>query len=251
MIAVNELVQEAYEALQLTGIEESTEGSMAKVGCRELNRLIADLNSEGFIAMAQKWVDVPAGASVVFKKLYAGEIPVGNVVNMEPPEKVEAVGRKVGMTYLRLAPCDPVQLASRNPLSIATSWCYDREFEELPTGIVMDDGSTVREVGTVRLDGRSVYGLRVWYNSKLPKYELDGKIYLSDLYNNLLFYGLKYSLACFYDLTDAKKEECLVDFADAKRLIKRNNITQRMLQNGGLGGSYNDSYDNGMAGDGF
>lgn len=251
MIAVNELVQEAYESLQLTGIEESTEGSMAKVGCRELNRLIADLNSEGFISMAQKWVDMPAGSSVVFKKLYAGEVPAANVVDMEPPEKVEAVARKFGMTYLRLAPCDSVQMAERNPLSIATSWCYDREFEELPPGAAIPDGSTVREVGTVRLDGRSVYSIRVWYNSKLPRYELDGKVYLSDLYNNLLFYGLKYSLACFYDLTDAKKEECLVDFADAKRLIKRNNVTQRMLQNGGLGGSYNDSYYDGMAGDGF
>ena len=46
MIAVNELVQQAYEAINMTGLGESTDGTMALVGCQELNRLISTLNSK-------------------------------------------------------------------------------------------------------------------------------------------------------------------------------------------------------------
>lgn len=247
MIAVNELIQDAYKALVLTGLGESTDGDMSTVGENELNRLISTLNSQGFLALAQKFHDLPSCNRVVFKKLQPGETAAPDTVDMEPPEKVEAVARKIGDRFAPLASCDLVQISARNRMSLSTSWNYSREFEQ-----VQVDGQDIeREVGLVRFDGRNPYGVRVFFNSKLPRYTQYDNIYLSDLYNELLFTGLKYRLACFYELSDSKKADCESEFRAAKRLIKRNNVTQRMLQCGSVEGGYDDSFWNGMGGVGF
>ena len=93
--------------------------------------------------------------------------------------------------------------------------------------------------------------MRVWYNSQMPKYTLNDTIYLADSYNNLLFTGLKLRLARFFELSETKKQDCYSEHLAAKRLIKRNTITQRMMQTGPVIGSYNDNYENGIAGTGW
>lgn len=245
MISVNELIQDAYKALVLTGLGESTDGDMSAVGENELNRLISTLNSQGFLALAQKFHDLPSCNRVVFKKLEPGETATPDTVDMEPPEKVESVARKIGDRFAPLASCDLVQISARNRMSLSTSWNYSREFEPV------EGTDKYREVGVIRFDGRNPYGVRVFYNSKLPTYTQYDNIYLSDLYNELLFTGLKYRLACYYDLSDAKKADCENEFRAAKRLIKRNNVTQRMLQAGTVEGGYDDNFWNGMGGVGF
>ena len=246
MIAVNELIQKAYEALNMTGLGEATDGTMAKSACGELNELISQLNSEGYISHMQKFLDVSASKVITFRKLKPGETPQPHSIDMEAPEKIEGVARKMGSRYLPLNPKDSIQLFMKNQNTIPTSWNYGRDFEELPTEFSTLD-ETHREIGVLTLDGNSTTPLRIWYNSKLPKYNLDGKIYLSDLYNNMLFEGLKFRLAKFHDLADSKKAECETDFKTACNLIKRNNITQRMLQSGAsLCGSYEDAYVNGF-----
>lgn len=247
MIAVNELIQEAYEALNMVGSGEAADDTYSVTGCRELNRLIADLNSQGFLAMTQHWVDASPNSQFVFKKLEEGEEAPSNVINMLPPEKIEGVARSVGNRFVPLMSCDIMQMAQRNPMQIPTSWYYGREFERIGDEL----GHEMREVGIVRLDGYSRTPVRIWYNSQIQKYTLYDTIYLSDIYNNLLFSGLKYRLACFHELSDSKKAECYAEHTSAQRLIKRNNITQRMLQCGPIAGSYQDSYNNGMAGYGF
>ena len=69
MIAVNELIQKAYEALNMTGLGEATDGTMAKSACGELNELISQLNSEGYISHMQKFLDVSASKVITFRKL--------------------------------------------------------------------------------------------------------------------------------------------------------------------------------------
>lgn len=247
MIAVNQLIQDAYESLNMVGLGEAADSDQAVVGCKELNRLIADLNQHGFIAMTQKWVDVAPYNQIVFKKLREDEEAPDYVVDMDPPEKVEGVARKVGNRFVPLFSCDIQQIAQRSPVQIPTSWYYGRDFEEIGTEL----GDEYREVGIIRLDGYSRSPVRVWYNSKIPTYTLDDTIYLSDIYNNLLFSGLKLRLAQFYELADSKKNDCYSEHLAAQRMIKRNNITQRMMQNGPVASSYQDSYNNGIAGSGF
>ena len=164
MIAVNVLVQRVYKALNMTGQGESTDGDMAVVAVEELNRLITTLNSQGFISMSQKFLDVPACSSVIFKKFRPDETVPANAVDMEPPEKVDAVSRKMGVRFVPLDSLDEVQMSARNPHAMATSWNYGRDFEPVDGGM--------REVGLVRFDGRNPYGVRVFYSSKLPNYDI-------------------------------------------------------------------------------
>lgn len=250
MIAVNELVQEAYEGLNMTGIGESTDGTMAKVGEQQLNRLISGLNSEGFLSLMQKSIDHGPARLIYFRKLEPGEAPQPNSIDMAPPEKIEAVSRRIGATFVPLISTDPVLMSQKNPMTIPYGWCYQREIEDIPAEFQTLD-KMKREVGVLMLDGTPTQSIRIWYSQPMPKYTLDDRIYLSDLYNELLLSGLKYRLAQFYELGQEKINSCYSDFIAAQSLIKRNNVTQRMLREGRVGGSYRESYDNGMAGAGW
>lgn len=257
MIAVNQLIQDAYESIGMTGLGEAVgtydstddygDGNMSVVACKELNRLITQLNNEGFIAMAQQWVDVPCASDIYFRKLQAGEIRTDTSVNMEPPEKVESVARRVGDRFIVLNNSNAVQMSQKNPYTIALSWTYDTKLETTPDDHVPNN----RLVGHLHLDGDPRNQVRVWYNSKLPTYNLNDTIYLSDLYNEVLMSGLCLRLANYFELSPEKKADCNTDFIAAKSLIKRNNITQRMLQTNRLGTDWRDSYFNGLNGEGM
>lgn len=241
MIAVNDIIDQAYKALNMTGLEETTEGAPSVIGLNELNSLITTLNGQGFLSMTQKFVDSNSRSGVYFKVLTDAERedPPANVIDMEPPSSIDALGRKVGQRYIPMSSVDMVQMSVKNPNTIATSWNYGRIYEPIPG----NENGEQREVGVLRLDGICMNGFRIFYTSKLPTYKLDQKIYLPDLYNELLFTGLKCKLIDFYKLKEfeAKAEQ---EFRAAKKLIKRENITQRMLRDGGIGGDYNDDYYN-------
>lgn len=249
MIAVNQLIQDAYDSIGMTGLGEAAgeygDGNFPVVACKELNRLITQLNNEGFIAMAQQWVDAPCAKVIYFRKLVEGEVANDATVDMEAPQKVESVARQLGDRFIVLNPSNSVQMSQKNPYTTAYNWTYDTEIEQIPG----EDGQRV--VGILRLDGNPRNTVRVWYNSKLPTYDLDDTIYLSDLYNEVLMSGLCLRLANYFELSPEKKSDCNTDFIAAKSLIKRNNITQRMLQNNRLGMDWRDSYYNGLNGVGM
>ena len=242
MYAVNTLVNDAYEAIGMTNIGDDTDGTMSKIGERELNRAITTLNGQGFLALSQKWSDAPSRRIIKFHKLAAGEDPEGSI-DMEPPTKVEAVGRKLGARFVQLRPSNHMQMSGKNPMTMATAYTYDVETEEGPDG--------PRNVGIVTLDGEPHNTVRIWYNSQIPKYTLADTIYLSDLYNELLLAALTVNLAEFYELSPEKKAKCYTDLTTAKNLIKPPTAQQRMGQCGPLGTSWADNYANGLAGNGF
>lgn len=246
MLQVNKMIHDVHVALGLTGIGDSTPGELAVVAINELNQLISTLNSQGYLSLSQDYRDLGPGTDYYIKQLVEGETQDSNVINMPPLEAVEAVSRKVGLRWLPLHSLDDVQMGMMTRRSIATSWNYKRFFEPIPD----DPDGHQREVGHIKLDGYAPYGVRVFYTSKLPTYTLDDTIYLSDLYNELLISGLKYRLADFHDL-DEKMAKAETEFTAAKTLIKRNNITQRMTQSGPMGGSWEDPYFDGLAGNGW
>ena len=257
MIAVNQIIQDAYESIGMTGLGEAVgtydstddygDGNMSVVACKELNRLITQLNQQGFLAMSQKWVDVPCSSVIYFKKLREGETADSNVVDMDPPDKIESVARKVGDHFIVLNNGNLVQFSQKNPYTIALSWTYGVELETTPDDHVPNN----RVVGVLTLDGDPRNTVRVWYNAKMPTYKLNETIYLSDLYNELLMSGLCLRLANYFELSEEKKASLNRDFIAAKTLIKRNNITQRMLQTSRLMGDYRDPYFNGLNGVGM
>lgn len=248
MIAVNELIQKAYQAIGMTGLGEAAgdyaEDNMPIVACDELNRLIAKLNNEGYLAMAQKWVDAPCAKTIYFRKLVQGE-EKPNTVDMEPPQKIESVARQIGNRFILLKNSNVIQQATRNPYSVAMTWSYNTETE------LYTYSDAQRLVGVLSLDGDPHGNVRIWYNSALPTYKLDDKIYLSDLYNELLLSGLCYRLACYFELSEQKKADCASDFLAAKTLIKRTNATQRMQECATVGTDWRDGYYNGLNGYGM
>lgn len=242
MIAVNDLIHNAYESINMVGLGESADGDMDKVGVKELNRLITTLNNQGFLCMSQKSVDTGRANVIYFRKLEGGET-AEHTVDMEPPTKIEGVSRKLGLRYVPLEPSNHMRMAMKNPYTMATAWTWDLEIEQGPT--------QPRNVGILTLDGDPHGDLRIWYNGQIPKYELDQVIYLPDIYNELLMSGLCVFLANFHELSDAKKAELNTAFTTAKNLIKVPTAQQRMSAGGSVGGSYNDPYFNGLAGTGM
>lgn len=257
MLAVNQLIQDCYESIGMTGLGEAVgvygdandygDGNLAVVACKELNRLITQLNQQGYLAMSQQWVDAPCSRVIYFKKLREGETADTNVIDMDPPDKIESVARRVGDRFIVLNNGNLVQFSQKNPYTIALSWTYGIELETTPDDHVPNN----RVVGVLTLDGDPRNQVRVWYNSKLPTYNLNDTIYLSDLYNEVLMSGLCLRLANYFELSDEKKASLARDFIAAKSMIKRNNITQRMLQTGKLMGDYRDTYFNGLNGVGM
>ena len=196
----------------------------------------------------QGCIDHGNSRTVYFKKLREGEIHDDDVVDMEPPETIDGVSRKIGMTYLPLAPIDLQQMATKNPMTLARSWNYGIQYEQIPNET--DHGNISRAVGVLRLDGWCQQGMRIFLSSRLPTYTLDDTIYLPDIYNNMLIQGLCVKLCDWHKLAEYKEAFDLA-FSAAKMLIKRNNITQRMIQVGTVGRGYNDAYYDGVAGEGW
>lgn len=248
MISCNELIDEVCQYLNVVGDGESTDGDLSQKALYELNRLIGNLNSEGYIASAQKWVDVPGGRTVYIKRLRDGEELPPNTVDMDPPEKVDGVSRKIGERFLPMTSLDLSQMSALNRRCLAETWNYGKTFESVPGP---GEPGEKRIVGRLEMSGYSPEGFRVFYTEKLPTFRLEDTIYLSDLYNNLIFTGLKYAMVKREKLSEETKADAYTDFTEAKTLIKRNNVTQRMMQCGTLAGSYEDAYADGLAGNGF
>lgn len=235
MIAVNTLIQQAYESLTMTGLGEAVDGNMALAACTELNRLISQLNSEGFLAMSQKTVECPPCRVIKFKKLLEGEVADPNVVDMEPMQTVEGVARRLGNRLVPLQNGNLFQMSMVPPEVTACQWTYDTDTEPVADG--------ERLVGILTLDGNPRDKVVVFYNSTLKTYKLDDTIYMSDLYNELLLAGLCFRLAHFHNLSDQKKAETETDLKTAKNLIKRNTVSQRMLTMGTITGDWRSPYN--------
>lgn len=248
MIAVNSLIQMCNEMVNVVSHEESLE-ELSEISVQQLNLLISELNGQGYLSMSQNYLDHGNCREIRFKVLTDDERanPDPNVIDMEPPQAIDGVSRKVGMSYLPLAPIDLQQMAMKNPLTLARSWNYGRYFEPIPD----DPDGRQREVGLLRMDGWAHQGYRIFLSSKLPTYTLDDTVYLPDLYNNMLIQGLCCKLCDWHKLGDVVKKPYEEAFTAAKMLIKRQNITQRMMQSGPIGASYKDSFYDGIAGEGW
>lgn len=246
MIAVNRLIEICHGMINVTSPEDSTGGYLSEIAVEQLNLLVSELNGQGYLSLAQGYLDAPGTSVVRIKRLVPGETPELGTVNADPPDKVDGVSRRSGVAWIPLYSIDLQQMFQRNRMSLPTSYNYGREFEPIPG----DPDGHMRCVGVLTLDGSTSQGIRIFTSSQLPTYTLDDTVYLPDAYNNMLIQGLCVKL-CDWHKLDEFKPRYDEAFTAAKSLIKRQNITQRMLQNGRIGGSYKDSFADGMAGDGW
>lgn len=247
MIQVNKLIQTCNEMIGVVSQEESLAQGLPEVSCEQLNLLISELNSQGYLSLTQNYLDFGNHRTVYFKQIAEGEECPPDTIDMVPPEKVDGVSRKIGVRWCPLKSIDLQQLMQKNRMTLATSWNYGRKYEPIPG----DPDGNMRPVGILTLDGQCMYGMRIFVSDKLPTYTLDDTVYLPDLYNNMIIQGLCSRLCTWHHLPDDTQNRYDTAFAAAKRLIKRDNITQRMMQSGPIAGSYKDDFENGMAGEGW
>lgn len=236
MISVNQLIQQATEAVSLVGDGESVDGDLAASSVKLLNQLISDLNSQEYIAARCGTRDIDVRGDLPIYRLAEGETD-DTVLDMNPPEKIQGVSVKDGADQWEpLPPCDRQILDAVGKYSRPTAWTYDRYIE----------GEQWK--GLLTTNGTSAHTLRIYYTVPMPVYTLADTIYLSDLYNNLLLQGLCLKLCVKYKLKEYKAD-FQEEFDKAKNMIKRNMASQRQLHNAVR--SYDSYYQDGLHGRGL
>lgn len=242
--SVNDMVQTACEDLMLTDDGVPVSGELASQAENCLNRAITDLNSDGYMSLSAQTVNRMSTGAVYFRRLGTGEMPNSNTVDMEPPDTVTGVSRKVGIRWMPLRPTNKQAIDRQNTYSLPTSWSYGIETETAP-------GGTPRNVGVLRLNGTNPVELHIYLNSQLPHYRLGDTMYLPSLYYNLVLYALERRLVIKYKLK-SYQEDVERDLLIAKKAINTNTANNRPLDSGlEGGGTYLDCYYDLLGGNGF
>lgn len=226
MLSVNQLITEACEDLSRVGDGETVPPDLAASCEGLLNRAITSLNSDSYISLTVNTADLVANGEIVFRKLEEGEALPANTIDMDPPDSVTGVSRKIGNRYVPLTPSNPQALDRSITYSLPTQWFYGVEFETAPSG-------TQRRVGRVSMNGSTPVDLRVYLNSQLPKYRLGDMIYLSELYHDLILYALEERMVAKYKLY-SYSEQVERDLAGAMRAIDNSHAENRPVVNEGL-----------------
>ena len=244
MIAVNSLIQEALELTSMVDDGEPADGTLAASALGLLNRVIARLNNDNYFSATLDYRDIQAGGEVVFRKLEEGEQPEPGAIDLEPPESVDGVSRKLGIRWLQLLPSNPRDQMAVNNYSLPSTYSYGLDTEESPSGIT-------RVTGRLRLNGAASCLLRIFFNSRLPQYGLDDGMAISPLYHDAILYSLAVAICEKYKLKDYQ-EDMEREKAAALAVIDRNTLNNRAMNSGIVGqGSYMDAYYNGLGGNGF
>lgn len=246
MISVNALVQEAAEFCSMTGDGEAVDGTTAASYLNLLNRAVAKLNNDSYFSTTQDMVDSSCAAHLIFKKLVPGETaPDGMyVVDMEPPEAIVGVSRKVGIRYLELDPSTPQAMSATNSMTLPCFYTYGTTFETDPNG-------ETRLVGDLWLNGTAVCDIRVFLNRRLPQFKLTDSIPLSPIYHDAILYTLAFMACRKYKLADYK-EDAREEMNSALAIIDRNTLNNRALENStAFADSYDRPFYDGMAGNGL
>ena len=286
-MTVNELIQTAAEDLSQVGDGETLDGETAASYEGLLNRAITMLNQDGYMSVTVKEYDVNAAGYVIFRKLEENETLPAHSIDVNPPDSVQGVARKVGIRWMKLNGAEPQTLAACNTFSLPQLYSYSLSDEVAPgggrrvVGILKLNGAEPqtlaacntfslpqlysyslsdeeapsgerRVIGILKLNGSAPVDLKIFVNSSLPKYRLGDTIYLSDLYHDLILYALEVKACKKYKLY-SYLEQAEKDLADAKDMIDRNTLQNRPMTNidDGCCGGYMDDFYNGLGGVGF
>lgn len=248
MLAVNSIIQEALELTSMVGDGEAADGTLAASVLGLLNRVIARLNNDNYFSSTQDYADIGAGGKIYFKKLEKGESFESSdgsaCVDMEPPESIAGVSRKLGIRWLQLLPSNPRDQMAMTSWSLPTTYSYGFKFEKAPSG-------NDRMVGEVLLNGKAYSQIRVFMNHRLPKYSITDNMAISPLYHDAILYSLAVAICEKYKLKDYQPDmERQKDAALA--VIDVNTLNNRALNSGLVNQeSYMDSYFNGLCGNGL
>lgn len=249
MLSVNALIQEAAELCAMTGLGEAVDGTLAASCLNLLNRTIAKLNNDNYFSSCLETVDINAAGEVQFKALEEGEVVPDTeyVINMDPPEAIVGVSRKVGIRWLQLYGSNPQDMAAVNSMTLPSHYCYQVFAETTPH----DHTPHNRLVGKLSLNGSGRADLKIFMNRRIPTLKLTDAIPISPLYHDAILYSLAEMMCIQFKLTDYQPEINREKNA-ALSMIDRNTLNNRMMENGTrLASSWDRAYYDGLAGDGL
>lgn len=249
MLYTNSLIQEAAELCSMTGDGEAVDGTTAASYLNLLNRVLHRLNNDSYFSSCLDTVVCNAGGEIQFKKLEPDEVvPDGvTVINMEPPEAVVGVSRKIGIRWLELYGSNPQDMAAVNSMALPTYYCYQIATDTTPH----DHTPNNRLVGKLTLNGNGRADIKVFLNRRIGDLQLTDAIPLSPIYHDAILYSLAEAACIKYKLSDYLQE--IRDQKNAAlAMIDRNTLNNRMMENGTRGlSSWDKAYYDGLAGNGL
>lgn len=163
------------------------------------------------------------------------------------PDRVVAVARKLGNRYICLYPADKARLDVFTKQSLSTLYTCNTETKELN---ILDVEYHIPTF-TIELNSTRSSEYRVTYLQEIPEIDIEDTLYYSSRYESALEDGLCCKLCIRYKLMDVLPifEQ---EFEKSVALIKRTNEANRPMTYDFVGGgSYMDSYFNGLGGVGF
>ena len=286
MITVNALINQAFQRCSLVGDGQAATGTQAMNALFDLQSLIAELNGQNLVLSDVETVNVNSNGVIrIMEELPEGweevtELPaassqlVGKVrkcgdkvygcqaipgtytfewverpdikwpdLLIKPlPDRVITLSRKLGIRYIQLFPGERQILDAKTKMGLPTFFTCETQLEKHK----VENIEYNYEVFIIETDSIQSLEYRVTYLKTLPQYKLNDKLYFSEKILSILEDGLCAKLCLRYKLLDVKAmfEE---EFANAVRLLKRVNQSNRPMIYEGIGGSYLDNYYNGFA----
>lgn len=286
MITVNALINQAFQRCSLVGDSQAATGTQAMNALFDLQSLIAELNGQNLVLSDVETVNVASNGVIrIMEELPEGweevtELPaassqlVGKVrkcgdkvygcsaipgtynfqwverpdikwpdLLIKPlPDRVITLSRKLGIRYIQLFPGERQILDAKTKMGLPTFFTCETQLEKHK----VENIEYNYEVFIIETDSIQSLEYRVTYLKTLPQYKLNDKLYFSEKILSILEDGLCAKLCLRYKLLDVKAmfEE---EFANAVRLLKRVNQSNRPMIYEGIGGSYLDNYYNGFA----
>lgn len=285
MISCNALINECYQRCSLVGNGQSCSGIEAMAGLNDLRCLISELNGQNLIlsdvetaditkngiirimeALPDGWEEVtelPAASSQLvgkvrkcgntvygceaipstynFEWVERADIKWPDLVISPLPDRVVTLSRKLGNRYVQLFPGERQLLDSKTKLGLPSFFTCETQLEHHS----VENVDYTYEVFIIETDSVQSVQYRVTYLKGLPDLKLNDKLYYSEKIVSILEDGVCAKLCLRYKLMDIKPvfEE---EFANAVRLLKRANQSNRPMVYEGIGGSYLDSFYDGL-----
>jgi hypothetical protein len=286
MITVNALINQAFQRCSLVGDGQAATGTQAMNALFDLQSLIAELNGQNLILSDVETVNVASNGVIrIMEELPEGweevdELPeasaqlVGKVrkcgnkvygcsaipgtynfqwverpdikwpdLLIKPlPDRVVTLSRKLGIRYIQLFPGERQLLDAKTKMGLPTFFTCETQLEKHK----VENVEYNYEVFIIETDSIQSLEYRITYLKTIPQYKLNDKLYFSEKILSILEDGLCAKLCLRYKMLEVKAifDE---EFANAVRLLKRVNQSNRPMTYEGIGGSYLDSYYNGFA----
>lgn len=285
MITVNNLINQCFQRCSLVGDGQAATGTQAMQGLNDLKCLIAELNGQNLMlsdvetaditkngiirimeALPDGWEEVtelPAASSQLvgkvrkcgntvygceaipgtynFQWVERADIKWPDLVISPLPDRVVTLSRKLGNRYVQLFPGERQLLDSKTKLGLPSFFTCETQLEHHR----VENIDYTYEVFIIETDSIQSVQYRVTYLKGLPDLKLNDKLYYSEKIISILEDGVCAKLCLRYKLMDIKPvfEE---EFANAVRLLKRANQSNRPMVYEGIGGSYLDSFYDGL-----